>query len=126
MIDEKKLIDALMNNDGMEFVIPLRSLTVYEVAKTTQMVVDEMKKGFINLINAQPKEEGWIPVTERLPDTFGEYNVAVKAMDGTFYSDYADYDRFAKKWTTGLFFEIGSKVTHWMPLPEPPKDGGGE
>ena len=63
----------------------------------------------------------WIPVTERLPDTFGEFIVAVKPVDGELYSDYADYDPFAKRWTTGIFFEIGSKVTCWMPLPEAPK-----
>lgn len=64
----------------------------------------------------------WIPVTERLPDTFGEFIVTVKKLDGTYYSDYADYDPFSERWTTGLFFDIGSKVTHWMPLPEPPKE----
>lgn len=59
----------------------------------------------------------WIPVSERLPDKFGEYIVAIKTVSGQVYSDYADYDLFGKRWTTGLYFEIGSKVTHWMPLP---------
>ena len=64
----------------------------------------------------------WIPVTERLPDKFGEYIVAIKTVSGVVYSDYADFDRFSKRWTTGLFFEVGSKVTHWMPLPDAPKE----
>lgn len=63
----------------------------------------------------------WIPVTERLPDKFGEYIVAIKTISGVVYSDYADYDLFQQRWTTGLFCDIGSKVTHWMPLPEQPK-----
>ena len=64
----------------------------------------------------------WIPVTERMPDKFGEYIVAVKTMDGVVYSDYADYYLDRQRWRTGLYFEIGSKVTHWMPLPEAPKE----
>ena len=65
----------------------------------------------------------WIPVTERLPDKFGEYIVAIKTIDTAVYSDYADYDPFRQQWTTGLFFDIGSVVTHWMHLPQPPKGG---
>lgn len=61
----------------------------------------------------------WIPVTERLPDKFSEYIVTIKTISGVVYSDYADYDPFQQRWTTGLFFDIGSKVTHWMPLPKP-------
>lgn len=64
----------------------------------------------------------WIPVTERLPDTFGEYIVAVKDVSGEMYSDYADFNLFQQRWTTGLFLGVRDKVTHWMPLPEPPKE----
>ena len=66
----------------------------------------------------------WIPVIERLPDTFGEYIVSVQAWeeeDGNLYTDYADYDPYFKKWKTGLFLGERDKITHWMPLPEPPK-----
>lgn len=64
----------------------------------------------------------WIPVSERLPDTSGEYLVAVKDVSGQVYSDYADYDTFRQKWTTGLFLGVKDKITYWMPLPEPPKE----
>lgn len=76
-----------------------------------------------HLIDNGVTVQKWIPVSERLPVKFGEYIVTVKAPCGTSYSDYADYDPFSERWTTGLFFDIGSKVTHWMPLPKPPKDG---
>lgn len=66
-------------------------------------------------------ENKWIPVTERVPDRFGEYIVAVKDISGKMYSDYADYDPFQKRWATGLFRSAEEKVTHWMPLPEPPE-----
>ena len=64
----------------------------------------------------------WIPVTERLPDKFGEYLVTVQEETGNLYSDYADYDPHQQRWKTGLFLGVRDKVTHWMPLPEPPKE----
>ena len=65
----------------------------------------------------------WIPVTERLPDTFGTFIVAVRIPTRKrTYSDSADFDPFAKKWTPSLYWGKGMNVTHWMPLPEPPKE----
>ena len=64
----------------------------------------------------------WIPVTERLPDKFGEYLVTVQEETGNLYSDYADYDPYQQRWKTGLFLGVRDRVTHWMPLPEPPKE----
>ena len=66
----------------------------------------------------------WIPVTERLPEHFGTFIVAVDERDNnrTVYVDCADFDYFAKRWKTWGYFEDGWKVTHWMPLPEPPEE----
>jgi hypothetical protein len=56
----------------------------------------------------------WIPVTERLPDAWVDVlscdrnkNLTVDCVDkkGKWYSEYTDLE----------------EVTHWMPLPEPPK-----
>lgn len=73
------------------------------------------------LIEDAPAVREWIPVSERLPENFGEYIVTVQNETGELYSDYADYDPYHKKWRTGLFLGVRDKVTHWMPLPEPPK-----
>ena len=58
----------------------------------------------------------WIPVTERLPEPYtwvlvfaGEHEVAVAAF----------YD--GAQWKDAIL--NGLIVTHWMPLPEPPKEG---
>ena len=63
----------------------------------------------------------WISVKDRLPDTFGEYIVTVEDAFGKRYSDYADYDPYDLYWRTGLHRGVDEMVTHWMPLPEPPK-----
>ena len=61
--------------------------------------------------DAVPK---WIPVTERLPETDGLYLVSVKNDHKRRYSKTAWYEKqswFARQ-----------DVTHWMPLPQPPKE----
>ena len=63
----------------------------------------------------------WIPVTERLPDIGDRClcNVKSFAFPGSFYHAILPYDKYG-------FVEGGiytDDVTHWMPLPEPPKEG---
>lgn len=69
------------------------------------------------------EEMKWIPVTERLPDYFGVFIIAVRMpyREGLF-ADSADFDPFAKTWIPSLCWGKGYEVTHWMPLPEPPKE----
>lgn len=63
----------------------------------------------------------WIPVTERLPNSFGGYLVVVQIESGAVYTDYADYDPYQKRWRTGTMLYPGEKVILWAELPEPPK-----
>ena len=66
----------------------------------------------------------WIPVTERLPN--GRYDVLVSR---TWWNERKTptigwYNEVAKKWyiITEDGYRVNDKVTHWMPLPEPPKE----
>lgn len=62
---------------------------------------------------------GWISVKDRLPEEYktevivcteyGDVRIAVKIMDGWISND-CEFER------------TNSWVTHWMPLPEPPKE----
>lgn len=67
----------------------------------------------------------WIPVTEQLPKYFGTFLVAIEEVHGEkrISVDAADFDPFEKKWATFGYFCAGFTITHWMPLPEPPKEG---
>ena len=65
----------------------------------------------------------WIDVNNKLPNYFGSFIVAVKEGTGNQYSDYACYDPYQQKWKTGLLLGRMDMITHWMPLPEPPKEG---
>jgi hypothetical protein len=93
-----------------------------QTKKMLTMYQDELIPGFRKQIEELEAKNKWIPVSERLPDKFGEYIVAVTEETGEIYSDYADFDPYQQRWKTGLFLGCRDKVTHWMPLPEPPKE----
>ena len=84
----------------------------------------------------------WIPVTERLPEEHDSLFTSLYGTetwtDGMFLKcsdtvlasvEYEDGKRRVKaiitkdgKWDLSKMYRA-VKVTHWMPLPEPPKDG---
>ena len=57
----------------------------------------------------------WIPVTERLPDDEGSYLVYSRKSKTVFTAHYRPN---ISKWANRA---NGQFITHWMPLPEPPK-----
>ena len=86
------------------------------------------------LENGKPK---WIPVTERLPEKDGKYLVFRKIHHISLCAVYGfakdgrkvdEYD-FETKWENVWYcydpeygYYVIDSVTHWMPLPEPPKE----
>ena len=61
----------------------------------------------------------WIPVTERLPEE-GQ-RVVIVAENG--FMGIADYRSDTTSLAIKFLGAIVSNATHWMPLPEPPKEG---
>lgn len=59
----------------------------------------------------------WIPVSERLPED-GERVLAITESGNQFVGFHTQF--------SGWHFEYVIHPTHWMPLPEPPKDGDRE
>lgn len=123
MIDEKKLIEALKNRDErMDFSVPLNELTIPEVTKAVQAIVDKMLEGFINLTNAQPKVGGgWINSNERLPNPFESVLMCIPE-DAPLPIVHEGYLTNEDIWVS-LYHEAYTldEVPFWMPMPEPPK-----
>ena len=66
----------------------------------------------------------WIPVTERLPGTEDSYLVYTE-RGSVYTSHFYTEKRFASGYVREASWSQRGKVkvTHWMPLPEPPKEG---
>lgn len=88
----------------------------------TNMVFD--RSGNNTVIKFEPK---WIPVMERLPEKSGWYLVNVFSF-GVRWGEITTKD---SAWIQLVFYHEGkfhkligsnAKVTHWMPLPTPPKE----
>ena len=57
--------------------------------------------------------DGWIPVTDRLPELFNDVLV--------FWDGWMCVDNLWNRHTYKNWFSRHTDVTHWMPLPNPPK-----
>lgn len=135
MIDEKKLIDEV--NDLMD-----ANLLFYDDAsKSRQETLDEI----VDLIDEQPKVNGWIPVEERLPEeresSFAKLKGTDKWIEGMFEKKSDDVnvtiefsDGKRKVITTKIIDGQWNKHTilkpikfiAWQPLPEPYEVKGNE
>lgn len=94
--------------------------------------------GITGVIESFPAEDvqpvKWIPVTERLPEEDCKILAACSTLHYQricrFAKNLTEIDKFVFDGKQGFYdydsergyYEVGW-VTHWMPLPEPPKDG---
>jgi hypothetical protein len=85
-----------------------------ELLRALQYDRGQYDKGYADgKVDAMPK---WISVTERLPENDTYVNVAT---DGVVAQAYWHNDKFYAFTAIGVATVGG--VTHWMPLPQPPK-----
>lgn len=92
----------------------------YKYAGLYVKVIQDMIEQLLNDLEQDEKENGWIPVSERLPDVSGTYQVT--CMDERIYrSTYAKFQCKLKRWElTGA--RSYWKVIAWMCLSEPYKE----
>ena len=106
---------------GADWLIA-HGVTVQENLEISDELLKQLKKAPITTWKEEPSIEivkEWIPVEERLPEE--KVNCIVHYKHA--YCDNDDY------WAIGICFYDGEKfkmdwsykVTHWMPLPKPPK-----
>lgn len=63
----------------------------------------------------------WIPVTERLPEAKVDVLAVMHYMDGRTAVNQGWYSALNEQWYIGVA-GIHAPVTHWMPLPDAPKE----
>ena len=72
----------------------------------------------------EQEQRRWIPVTERLPEKDGSFMCTYKFNSNSEMQFVGDIYYFASdKYQHWQLERSGVIVTHWMPLPEPQKEG---
>ena len=90
-------------------------------AQNKSMNLSECRKRLESIPAADVRPVKWIPVTERLPEDLTR--VIVFCEDGVSYGlceHLIAGDEEVVEWHDFLHYPI--TPTHWMPLPEPPKE----
>ena len=65
--------------------------------------------------------QGWIPVTERLPEPKADVLCCIHYKDGRTGVNQGWYSALNEQWYIGVA-GIHAPVTHWMPLPDAPEE----
>lgn len=90
----------------------LKWLEDYKELKTDYIDLDRQLR-YANL----RADAMWIPVEDRMPDKNpNEHQIVYTKGKMTGITSYGKYDSTDGKWAI-----LGSEVTHWMLMPEPPK-----
>ena len=118
--DEKRL--AKMMRDAADAIEELQQIANHyeEESKGWWLAACDAKEERERLKEQIPK---WIPVSERLPKNDEFVIVTVKDERGDYpyiYSDFGWYFAKAECWIVDN--EKRNDITHWMPLPKPPKE----
>lgn len=103
MNDNEKAIEILENID----IEANNGYSKEDVEHTYLMAILALKQQLNN---------GWIPVSERLPEEYGKYLATVKHLDGDCEVWEATY--FKEEWAE-MSNHPSWKVIAWRPLPEP-------
>lgn len=82
-----------------------------DAIEEAEMNIKHLERDYKELCSYLPK---WIPVTKKLPEKDGKF-IALA------YSEANTMDYYYGHWMY-MGTEYTRVVTHWMPLPEPPKE----
>lgn len=129
---KQRLIDSIIECDMENYVLEVFTERP-SVIRTAEIIADHLIANGVTI-----RERGeWIPVTERLPEETQDFLVVLD--NGNI--DIRLFNSKAEPWITyslmlNKFIVLDSrrewtveyKVTHWMPIPEPPEaeKGGAE
>lgn len=85
--------------------------------------IEEARQYIKDALSASPAPEGWVSVSERLPEPFVPVLVRCESYDASYQNgcDIALLIAPADAWVIGKQQEPAHNVTHWMPLPATPE-----
>lgn len=97
-----------------------RSVMTHELAyeEVQDAIREASKEDFIAIAKA---DDGWISVKDRLPDRSGNYLVYT-SIEGRSIIKTSYWMASTQTWLGVEACSVLIRITHWMPLPEPPKE----
>ena len=114
LIDADILATAEARIHDTLLTLQLDAYWAYAVGYAHAMLVWLLK----NAPTVEAVQQRWIPVSENLPPDQEEVLVLTLSRNGVRNADKG-------YWAIDHFIHRGrAQVTHWMPLPEPPEEGG--
>ncbi len=96
--------------------MPVPASVASLTAAVNQTPAADVEPRDLGLVREALERTRWIPCSERLPESPGDYQVCtLNKFYGTknVAKRYFSGDGWSGRWTN---------VTHWMPLPEPPEE----
>ncbi|EAW1477493.1 DUF551 domain-containing protein [Salmonella enterica subsp. enterica] len=117
----------MKENQIRELVNELRDIAVeyHGTQQLRERIARTVRAAIIQAGNSPVTQDGWISCSERMPNDKDYVWCWGKSYGWTecdTFEGYYDWSR--NKWwaVTDDVEEPASKVTHWMPLPEPPQE----
>lgn len=85
-----------------------------------KMELEEYKETIVPALmdKIEELEQRWIPVTERLPEN-GQVVIVCDIREN--WTGCWEY-RYGGEWADNYLTFSTSDITHWMPIPEPPRE----
>ena len=88
-----------------------------EQIELLEAIIKDKEKSLCELEQKVPK---WVSVKDRLPEHVrGNYLIL---LSGEIYAAKWEYDEWNEKYAFRINCQIVPNVTHWMKVPEPPKE----
>lgn len=76
----------------------------------------------IGILREIPEDGGWIPVGERLPEEYISVLAYIPGCHPLEAPAVKEAHRVGNRWDARCAFYTLDEVTHWKPMPEPPKE----
>ena len=132
----EKLIELIADCTTECYSIPCNECDYFDKPScASQWKADHLIANGVTIVTDTNAGCKWIPVTEMLPEVVDSYLVVVKykydyEKEYSYDTDVATYNPYEPAyiddcWNTYNDWDEGQQyihVTHWMPLPEPPKE----
>ena len=102
---------TMLNGDALGYISQLESQN-----RCFKEIKESCEKRMIEMAQRMPR---WISVEERLPEDYEDVVIIMRDGASSWYrAAYREYGG----WSFGGGRRVNDEVTHWMPIPQPPKE----